>query len=133
MARSIDPGTPFPYILKSDRDLPEDAPDRTVWMIRTLDPKENAKIQDVAGYMENDQFMVRSGTVQLETLRRGLISVDKFPDNNGGYLEIDRKNIAQEMLVTDAFISRIALTDRAELADAINSGGRLGVEVAGKS
>lgn len=130
MARAIDPRSTFEYVLKADRELPADSPDRTVWILRRLTAADEAWLQDQiradAGTME---LRITSGTIALETLRRGLVGASNFRDPAGDEVPA----VTEKGRVADRYLDRIDAADRNELCDAISGASRMDAATAGKS
>ncbi len=80
MARAIDPDAQIEFILPEDQHLPEGSPWRTVWIYQPLGLTDQRVVQDRAAQVTGDDVQVKSGTVTLETLRRGLKGVRNFRD-----------------------------------------------------
>lgn len=135
MARALIPNQQFEYTLLDDRDLPDDAPDKTVWILRGLSAAEEAEVQDTAAAYETDgeAVSIRSGTLSLETLRRGLVGVRKFLDAKGNAVAPSFTVAGKKRIVDDTFLSSIHPDHRRELANAISAGARVTEVDAGKS
>ena len=135
MARALTPNQTFEHVLAEDRDLKPDDPDRTVWILRTLSAGEEAEIQDSAAAVESDgaAISVRTGSITLETLRRGLVGVRNFRDEKGAQVVPSFTVNGRKRVVDDTFISAIRPEHRRELANAISAGGRVTEDDAGKS
>lgn len=139
MAIAIDLGEERPYVLKADRKLPEDDPNRTVWMLGALDPHERAKIQDNLMAMEDgDSIRITSGSAELKILKLGLRGCENFRDAAGNVIDFDfvkvgsaKKGIRKQP--TDEFIARIHPAHRKELAEAINEHNTISEDEKGNS
>jgi len=126
MAIAVDPNKPFDYVLKSDRKLAEGAKP-TRWKLKPLTVKEQTELRDgIVAYHQDGKEMsgrMLGGTVELKTLRLGLVGCEDFYDADGAAIpfeaEPDSKRNPSRFFVTDAFLSRISRADRTELADAI--------------
>ncbi|MGB0685828.1 MAG: hypothetical protein ACPGQD_06575 [Planctomycetota bacterium] len=131
MARAVTPQDRYRYVLKADRELPEE--EQTVWWFRALTAKETAKLEDLLGYNRStDEVRLNLGTTLANTLKAGLVDCENLLDEEGAVVEFERSektlNLLGENLkglVTDRFLGRIHPEDRKELADAIHSGAYL--------
>lgn len=137
MARAIDPRKTFDYVLRRDRALPEDAPDRTVWKLRPLTASELATIKDNAiTYVERGEagreMRLHSASSRRRVLLLGLNGWEKFPGEDGPVKFVGTRN-GTAIEATDADLDRIPDEDRDELANAITAAGTLDQEALGKS
>ncbi len=142
MARAIDPRQTFEFVLPEDEHLPEDAPDKTVWILRALSPSEEAEIGDDLAVFSNpgtdgQETKIRSATAALKTLRKGLQGWRKHLDDAGQPVEFKGTKIGStngaRIEATDEDIGRIHPRHRNRIANAITTAGKVTVDEAGKS
>lgn len=91
--------TEFKYVPKAWRDNPEIFPKKTwpVFRLRSLDSFDLAEVED--GKIERvteggkDTFKItaiaRSGRTRIETLKKGILGWEKYPDENGNYIPFE--------------------------------------------
>lgn len=82
MSLAVDPNAVFDYIDPEDLALDPEDPFRTVWGCKPLTLAGQEAVQNAAASIDGEEVNVKSGTVSLETLRRGLVSVTNFRDPN---------------------------------------------------
>lgn len=142
MARAIDPRQTFEFILPEDRDLPDDAPDKTVWILRPLTPSEEASIGDDMTVFRNSgtdeqEGKIRSATAALRTLRLGLQGWRCLVNDAGEPVEFKGRKVGTtggaRIEATDDDIAHIQGRHRNLIANAITTAGRVTVDEAGKS
>ncbi len=128
MAKAIDPKGTFEFIFPEDQKLADEDLDRTVWILRSLTPAANAKIQDLAGTIVDEEFRVKTGTIVLETLRAGLVGWRCYRLGDEAVMPV-----LEDGRITDASIAYISASDRQRLCNAITESGRLDESTAKKS
>lgn len=142
MARAIDPREPFPYVLEEDRALPEDSPERTVWMLRALTSRESAMVEDGVAETREEEgggelVRFRQGSTRQAILRLGLQGWKNFIGGDGTPVEFRGRKVGTtsgpRIEATDEDIDRIDTAHRTELANAITRAGRMSKAEAGKS
>lgn len=110
MTRAITEET-YEYVLKADRELPEDDPGRPVFRLRHLTPGENAKLQD--NYMEGKSFKegggtaFKSGTHLIKTLQMGLVGWRNLNDANGTEVPFPGKDGKDRNALSDREITAL--------------------------
>jgi hypothetical protein len=73
MVIAIDPREEFEFVASCDRHLPEDDPNRTVWLLRPLSRRERNLLQDYARQdSATGEVNPRAGSVMEDTIRAGL-------------------------------------------------------------
>lgn len=81
----VDPKTPFDYILKSERKLPDD--EQSVFLLKRLSAREEANIQDrLTSRVQKGKDVettINSGTYILQTLKAGLVGWSKVYNDEG--------------------------------------------------
>ena len=127
------------YILKAERELPED--EQTVWLLRSLDLDVSAQIQDrlvqLVGSLAGDEeprTLVFSGTQEVTILLNGLIGWRNFCEEGGApipFPDLGRFNRNRDAL--KEWLARIPPEARSELAQEIVGRSRLGQEERGNS
>lgn len=127
MPIALDPKSTFPYILKSDRDLPEG--ERTVFDLRGLTVAEEASVSDsmILAHSGSDELAFRAGTHQLTVLRFGLRGWARFLDSSGAEVAFEQ-NKAHPRHISDTCLDRLSPKDRQELMSAIMERGEIGAE-----
>lgn len=128
MPIAITPNSTFEYVLKVDRDLPEE--ERTLFRLRALSAAEQAKVEDqTASLSREDEIRVRSGSTILEALRLGLVGWEGFRDENGNevpFRSTKRKVAGVEVPQCDpANLDWLLPEWRRELVEAITARGKL--------
>jgi hypothetical protein len=122
MVKALTPKSEFEYVLRCDRELPEE--DQTVFILRPLTVSEQAEVADVmfGGTAGSEDLIVRSGSVQIKTLRKGLVGWKNFLREDGSEVtfavENKRKGIQLQLL------DLLSMEHRVELSDAISSGSK---------
>lgn len=135
MARALTPRGTFEYVLRADRSLPADSPDRTVWILRNLNLAERTEISDLSASVADSgaAVNVKWGSLQLRTLRYGIVGVRSFRNSAGQEIRCARTKVGGREITDDGFIALINADDRTELVEAISTDSELDVETAGKS
>jgi hypothetical protein len=141
MARAIDPRQTFEFVLPEDEHLPDDAPDKTVWILRALTASEEAAIADDIVFQKDtgdgQEVRHRSGTTALKTLRlgvqgwRNLLGADDKPVEFVG--RTVSSTAGKRIEATDDDLSKIHPRHRNRIANAITTAGKVTVDEAGKS
>lgn len=118
MPIALDPKSTFPYVLKCDRDLPDES--RTVFQLRGLTVAEEASVSDsmILAHSGSDELAFRAGTHQLTILRFGLRGWEKLMDAEGEPVKFETTR-SHPRHVTDDCLDRLAPSDRQELMSAI--------------
>ena len=127
---AIDPqNDTWEYVAECDRQL--DDSDQTVWILKNLDPKEEANLEDALGQVNSDGgYKLTIGSQARMALDYGLKEVRNFKDSNGNDVKVERinKKIGGVYPIDDKFLSRIPKAIRSELANAITRGMKLDEE-----
>ena len=127
MARALSYQTEYQYTLKDERGEDFPAEDRTIWTLKTLNPKEEAFLDDVSRMEfnkgENNHFDLNMGKQNLHALYIGLKSVSNFPTEDGSDLVIERNSAQLGGIkyteIKDKVLMQIPKEIRQELAQAI--------------
>jgi hypothetical protein len=119
MVIAVNPRQSFEYVIQSERDLKPEL--QTVWICRCLDAREEAEVNDVLlGGLDTRDLVVRSGSVQRETLLRGLTGWVNFRDVSGADVQQPTKDRPIGEL-----LDLIPSVVRGEIANAIARRGKL--------
>lgn len=116
---------PVEYVLRIDRKLPPER--QTVFLLQPLTAAEDFALQNRIS-KQQAAGAIEVGGLRQDLLRRGLVGVRNFRDVHGGEIpfETDKSRmIAGRASVSDAFLDRLASSDRTELAEAIQEGARV--------
>lgn len=115
MAIALDPNRQTRYILKEDRELAPEA--QTVFIIRPIRTRDDANIRNkVAERLENGSTVFKTGDVEIDYIKAGLVDVENFRDSTGKLIHIDKK----DNRVTDNWLDFLSKAQRAELSEAIH-------------
>lgn len=128
MPIAITPNSTFDYVLKLDRDKPED--ERTRFKLRSLTAAEQAKVEDQSASLSGEnEIRVRSGSTVLEALKMALVGWEGFKDQQGN--DVPFRSTTRKVNGVDVVQGDVANLDwlapewRRELAEAITARGRL--------
>jgi hypothetical protein len=91
MPIAIDPGKTWDYVLKCDRELPEEQ--RTVFSLRVLTAKQLAELEDRA--VRSDpagNLEYRTGTSTLQILKMGVTGWKNFRGADGSEIQFRENN-----------------------------------------
>lgn len=127
------PGRTWKYILRTQRELPEEQQVRFV--LQSLDADAEAGIQDLGtiggdidvddGEARNVQMQPRVGKAMLETLRLGLVGVENLRDQDGETVVITTERVhlhgKERTVPTKEFLSGLDGDVRKELAIEISN------------
>lgn len=112
--KAIDNTKPHEFVCKAERKLPPD--ERTVFMVKYIDPYTDAKLQDqiynVSGVGSNRKERLLSGTQAFEITKKFLCGWKNFLDENDDEVIFDEKS-------PEANIERLHPQVRRELAEHI--------------
>lgn len=128
---AIDPEEVFDYVLKAERDKPEE--EQSVFELGVLTSRQEAKLQDQAFSMSGATMVATtpSGTMNLQTLRAALRNWRKVRARDGSEVPFEcegkRLDVLGEQLDPPSYktLDRIHPDDRAELAQAIRNANRV--------
>jgi hypothetical protein len=128
---AIDPSEDtWEYICECDRGLSED--NQTVFVLKHLSPKEEARLEDALGQVDSDGgYKLNLGSQARLALDMGLKDVRNFKDSKGNDVSIQRSKKQLSGLyypLEDKFLTRIPKAQRTELANAISKGPKLSEE-----
>ena len=114
MAIALDPTRSVRYILASDRAVPSAL--QTVFLLQPMTVQQEADLKNKISVRNADGSMaIRTGDLELETLRGGLVGCENF-------IGFDGKPVTFTLSggrVSDAFLNLIRKEWRAEIASAI--------------
>ena len=118
MPIALDPRATFDYVLKEDRELPEEQ--QTVFELRPLTVSEEARVADsmIASVPGQDEMSIKSGSYQLQILRCGLRGWRNFKNAKGADVAFDVTK-GNHRHVTDDSLDRLSYANRNELTNAI--------------
>lgn len=124
MPIALDPKSTFPFVLKEDRELPEEQ--RTVFQLRGLTVSEEAQVSDsmLMAHSGSDEVAFRAGTHQLTVLRYGLKGWENFLDAEGQPVEFETTK-GHPRVVTDELLDRLLPKHRQELVQAVLDRGEI--------
>lgn len=129
MVIATDPARAWKYVLKADRELPEEQ--QTVWNMRTLSQRAMMRIVDRLRFdISADEATVGGiGTQSLEIVRDGLTGWEHLCDTGGQEVPAELRG----GVLSDACLSRVPSMCILELAIEIERGGTLQTEDVEKS
>lgn len=125
MTIAINPQEQFEFTTRADKTLSENDPNRTVWLLRPLTRVEHAAIRDFPRHDTlSHQLDVRSGTMELEVVKAGLVGWRNFRDSAGEEVAFERgerERVLGRMThpVSISLLDRIDSETFMELANAI--------------
>lgn len=125
MPIALNPKEPFEYVLRCDRNLPEEQ--RTVFLLLPLTVAEDFSLQNRIS-RQASSVGVAVGDMRRELLQRGLVGVRNFRAPDGSDVPFDTdasKSFGGRHVVSDAFLDRLSSLDRTELAEAIQTHNRV--------
>lgn len=133
MPKALDPKATFEYVLERDRDLPDDSPWKTVWLLRGLTINEEAEVANrlFGGQMGTTELRVQTGSYQIAMLYAGLAGWHNFnrEDADGTPVPIlFEKTRSTNGHVKDELLDLIDGAARTELARAIDQRGKVTTE-----
>lgn len=141
---AFDVSASFPYVPKifreKDKDGKLEIPKEfwTVFKLKSKDGLQIAKVEDEMGYVSLDnktnetKMQLRSGTIRLNTLRDGILSVKNFITEDGSRISWDHKMTQAIITGTDGkenikngikidfIIAKMRAAFQVEIANAIN-------------
>ena len=127
MVQALDPRDTIEIVLKDDAELPEE--EQTVWLFKPLTLAAETAIADEASDLEGNKIRVKNGSVELWTLRAGLIGVRNWKDSAGNPVELEMVPgtgfLGGKKMVSDRSLGRISLRHRHELVDSFQNRNRL--------
>jgi hypothetical protein len=121
----IKPGTPYEYVIKEQEKDPEE--DQTKWLLKPLDVSEAAEVSDMIysakGFGKKREEQLKSGTQQLEILKRGLVGWINFVYPDGTEVEFEEttsaRNRTEKHKIMERNLNKVPAKIRDELADEI--------------
>lgn len=129
---AIDPNEEFDYVLREDRELENDDPNRIVWKLRPITRRERNKLDNMAHVSAAGTANPLLGDRVESVLRAGIVGCDPEPrDRHGATIPFRKSAKLLNVLgrqcspVSDEFLDRIPQAALRELADAIEAGARL--------
>lgn len=133
MVIAIDPKEEFDYVLKADRELPEEQ--QTVFKLRPLSHTQRTKLQDMEYRWERgtDVISMPQGSMSHQILQCGLAGWTNLRDAEGNEIEFRTGKVVNVLgknvsPVADACLDRLHPADLQELAQAIGEVQRVTVE-----
>lgn len=116
------------YILKSDRDRPEE--EQTLWTLRRLPNRVRIALENLNRVDPiNRTLIAMNGDAKLVALHAGIANVERFAFDDGEVAKITHKKgrhlvkgIEIDDPVDEAFLDLLELDDAEELAQAIVNG-----------
>lgn len=114
--KAIDPEKIIDFIAKKEQGdkVPEE--EKTVFKVKMLTAREGAELRDdlynVSGSGKEREEKLKSGTIELKALRKGIKGWENFQDDDGEEIEFDSGKI-------DKMLDKIPPDIRMELADFI--------------
>lgn len=119
---AIDPTERHEHVLLTDRRLPDDSPNKTVWILRSLTRKERSALEDLGRTADGS---IRIGSLVTQTVRAGLVGWSNFRDGRNQEIEFAAKSTPELVLgrvatpITDGLLDRIPDEVLTELANEI--------------
>lgn len=125
MPIALNPRDTFDYVLECDRDLPEEQ--QTVFVLRGLTVAQEAKVSDsmISTVAGSDEIHMRAGSHALTILRMGLRGWRNFKDESGADVPFEEDKSRRPRGISDECLDRLHPAWRTELANAIDSHGRV--------
>lgn len=122
MVKALSPNANFEYVLEDDRSLPEE--EQTTWILRYLTVTEEAEVGDsmFGGMAGSDELRVKTGSVQINMLRKGLVGWRNFTREDGSEVTFAVENSKRGVKVE--LLDLISAKHRTELAKAIDRGAK---------
>ena len=119
MPIAVNPGVPFDYVLKCDRELEPEQ--KTVFQLKPLTPSESAQLEDNLArvYASDETLTVNTGTHTLKQLQMGLIGWKNFRNAEGEEIPFPERKDAR---LKTAHLAYLAPEWRQEIANAIDEG-----------